>query len=405
MKLFILTSEPFPYGMATINRIKCYAKACICKGVECEVVAYRRYCETIHTPEIPSKGKIEEIPYVYVGGKSIRKDKGLIDKIHSALDDIRTYIYLLTNLRKGDVVLGYSNTIFLFSLIVIWITHLRKAKYVYELCELPFFGDSETQKKSRVRNYKHLFPRCDGFIAISESLSAVAKQYCSKRALVVKIPILVDFKKYEMDDASKDAPYPYIFHAGTLTESKDGILGMIEAFCIASGQIGTDLHFISTGNVKKSPHCEQIMSIIEKYNKEDKVIFTGYIDEDQLSHYLSEASLTIINKYPTLQNEYCFSTKLGEYLAASKPVIITNVGEAVNWLQDGSDSVIVPHSNIHALSSAIVEILKDDDRRQSLGKSGKDTCCQKFDYSQQAQNLVEFLYDLSRTPNQSSSNL
>lgn len=396
MKVYILTPEPFPYGMASINRIKCYAKACLHEGVACEVVAYRRYTETDKSPAIEARGVVDDIPYTYVGSKTVRTNRNMVDKLLSALDDVRTYLYLLKNLKQGDIVLGYSNLIYRFSSIIISIAHFKKAKYVYELCELPFFGDSETQLRKRTRNYKGLFPRCDGFISISESLSNIANEHKSKDAQVVKIPILVDFKKYEMKDASDKAPYPYIFHAGTLTEDKDGILGMIEAFCIASDHVDTDLHFISTGNVKKSPHYAQIMHLLEKYNKADKVIFTGYIDEVQLRMFLSEASLTIINKHPSLQNVYCFSTKLGEYLAASKPVILTNVGEATNWMKNGHDCIIVPHSNIYALSSAIESIMNSNDVRHTLGQRARETCYKNFDYSQQAKNLVDFFCCLSR---------
>lgn len=65
------------------------------------------------------------------------------------------------------------------------------------------------------------------------------------------------------------------------------------------------------------------------------MLFTGYLSHEDLKDYLSKASMVIINKYRNQQNEHCFSTKLGEYLAAAKPVIITNVGEAMNWLENG----------------------------------------------------------------------
>ena len=42
MKIYIVTGEPFPNGMAATNRIKCYAKAIHEGGLECEVVVYRR---------------------------------------------------------------------------------------------------------------------------------------------------------------------------------------------------------------------------------------------------------------------------------------------------------------------------------------------------------------------------
>ena len=42
MKVYILTKEPFPYGMASTNRIKCLAWAIKQEGIECEVNIFQR---------------------------------------------------------------------------------------------------------------------------------------------------------------------------------------------------------------------------------------------------------------------------------------------------------------------------------------------------------------------------
>ena len=42
MKVYIITKEPFPNGMAAVKRIVCYAKAWISQGIECEVLIYTR---------------------------------------------------------------------------------------------------------------------------------------------------------------------------------------------------------------------------------------------------------------------------------------------------------------------------------------------------------------------------
>lgn len=42
MKVYIVTTEPFPNGLAATGRIKCYAKALISEGVDVEVVNFHR---------------------------------------------------------------------------------------------------------------------------------------------------------------------------------------------------------------------------------------------------------------------------------------------------------------------------------------------------------------------------
>ena len=191
-------------------------------------------------------------------------------------------LFLSRNLQAGDIVLSYCGVYARYINWVIDIAHGKKVKFVRDLCELPYGTSKETNSKVKWRNYTltRQFPKCDGFIAISDSL--------------------VDI--------------PYIFHSGTLTEQKDGILGMIEAFGMALQKLSMPIMFISTGNKESSPHREAINELIEKYHLEKKLVFTGYLSETELKEYLSKASLVIINKYETQQNKYCFSTKLAEYM-------------------------------------------------------------------------------------------
>ena len=402
MKVYILTREPFPNGMAATNRIKCYAKAILQKGVLCEVLIFTR-TEIYGKPpkNTIGKGIFEGIPYKYIGETPLRDSNIVFRQINDRIDMVRTILYLFKHLREGDIVLGFLSASPYFISSIINIVHLKKAKYIRELCELPYGTSEETAKKIKLRKFTltNLFPKCDGFIAISNALVALAKKYKRTDAKILKVPILVDFEKYCLTDKSSEVDVPYIFHSGTLYEQKDGILGMIEAFGIALRQIPFTIRFISTGKMEDSPHKEVIHELITKYHLKDKILFTGYLSESELKDYLSKASLVIINKYDTQQNKYCFSTKLAEYLAASKPVIITRVGEAMNWLTDSKDAYIVETRQIDSLSEKIVEAFIDVQKRHAIAENGFNTCKNSFDYQNYSKQLIDFFTQISNDAN------
>ena len=402
MKVYILTREPFPNGMAATNRIKCYAKAILEKGVPCEVLICTR-TEVYGKPpkNTIGEGFFENIPYKYIGGTPLRGSNIILRQINDRKDMVQTMLYLFKHLRKGDIVLGFLNASPYYINAIINIAYLKKAKYVRELCELPYGTSQETAKKIKLRKFTltQLFPKCNGFIAISDALVALAEKYKRANAKILKVPILVDFEKYCIADKSNEVDIPYIFHSGTLYEQKDGILGMIEAFGIALRQIQFPIRFISTGKIENSPHKEAIYKLIEKYQLKDKILFTGYLSENELKDYLSKASLVIINKYDTQQNKYCFSTKLAEYLAASKPVIITKVGEAMNWLTDNKDAYIVETQRTDALAEKIVEAFTDVQKRHAIAENGFKTCKSCFDYRNYSKQLIDFFIQISNESN------
>lgn len=402
MKIYILTREPFPNGMAATNRIKCYAKAILEKGVPCEVLICTRTEVYGKAPKNTiGEGVFENIPYKYIGGTPLRGSNIILRQINDRMDKMRTMQYLFKHLKKGDIVLGYCGSFPHFINTIIRITHIRKAFYFRDLCELPYGTSQETARNIKLRKFilSKQFPLCDGFIAISDTLVTLAKKYKRTDAKVLKVPILVDFEKYCITDKSNEADVPYIFHSGTLYEQKDGILGMIEAFGIALHQTPFPIRFISTGKPENSPHKEAIYELIEKYHLKDNILFTGYLSEKELRDYLSKASLVIINKYNTQQNKYCFSTKLAEYLAASKPVIITKVGEATNWLTDNKDAYIVETQQVKYLAKKIVEAFIDAQKRHTIAKNGFKTCKNNFNYRNYSKQLIDFFTQVSNDTN------
>lgn len=396
MKVYIITREPFPNGMAATNRIKCYAKALIQEGVQCKVLIFIR-TENKGTiiKNIEGKGVFEGIPFQYIGGTPIRKSNVFIRKMDDYLDRLRLAIYLKRNLREGDIVLCYCGVFVFFINWLIGIIHSKKAKFIKDVCELPYGTSKENKSNIRKRNImlRKQFPKCNGFISISDALKDLVDKYKSPSAKNIKIPIMVDFEKYSLEDRSNQAAIPYIFHSGTLYEQKDGILGMIEAFGKVCQMYDKPLNFISTGFINKSPHAKDIRGLIHRYKLADKIYFTGYLSVDELQEYLSKASLVIINKYDTQQNKYCFSTKLAEYLAAEKTIILTNVGEAMCWLRDQESAYIVEPKNLGQLSNKIIYALENKEKSKLIAQRGKQVCMNYFDYKQYGRKLINFFID------------
>lgn len=392
MKVFIITKEPFPNGMAAVNRIKAYSKALIGKGIDCEVLIYTRteiYGNKVRNTE--GLGVVENIPFRYMKGTPLRESNVLIRKWNDIMDYHRLYGYLRMTLKPGDCVLAYGRD--LKSKKLIELTKSKGANYFQELCELPFGTSRETSKTigQRAKFERKIMPKLDGMIAISDALMKYAKKHCNEGCNIFKIPILVDFPKYDMQDRSAESPTPYIFHSGTLYEQKDGFLSMLRAFGKVVNQLPFEVKFISTGKPDGTTHEQEIKNIIGEYGLENRVIFTGYLSDEKLKEYLSKASFVIINKLTTQQNTYCFSTKLGEYMAASKAILITNVGEAMNWLTHGEDAYIIPPNDVDKLADAMKVMFENPELRAKLGKNAHETCKKSFSIEHNASKFISAL--------------
>lgn len=382
--------------MAATSRIINYAKGLNESGFETEVVLYQRSEAHGKTPlNTRGQGTFDGVTYRYIGKTPFQANNGLFRRCENWMDKRRAKSYLKRHLRQGNVVLGFIGTDVDYINDLIDIVHSRGTKYVRELNEIPYYGN---QTRDAMQGFKiaveKQFPKCDGFIAISDALVEFAGLHKSENAKIVKVPIIVDPAMYDHNDNSVDPGIPYIFHAGTLYEQKDGILGMLEAFGRALPQIGHSLKYILSGTIDSSPHATEILAIIDRFNLKDKVEFVGYLYKEKVVEYLHGASLAISNRNRTDQNFYGFSTKVGEYLASGTPLLTTDWGEAPRWLKDGESAYIVEAGNVEALSKAIVRAFTNDEERMRIGLGGQKVCRENFDYRHHGRRLASFLQSL-----------
>ena len=398
MKVCILTNEPFPEGMAAAQRIKCYARALRSAGAECEVVVCTRTEHRGSVRNTHNSGFFDGVAFRYIGDSTVISEHRWIRKWNGWNGNRRTVNHIRKNLSHGDVLFMYMGRY--PDLMLRFMKAAKKvgAYCVRDLCELPYGTGAETPEYVTLRNrvLDEQFPLLDGVVSISDSLMRLAQEHCSPSCKHIKVPIMVDYGEYNLPDTSAGQEIPYIFHSGTLYEQKDGILGMLEAFGIAVEKIGFPVHFVLTGSPENSPHKDEIHSLIDRYRIHDKVVFKGYLSDSELKDCLAGASLTIINKYPTQQNRYCFSTKLGEYLSAGKPVIVTRVGEAMNWLKDGESAFIIEPEDTSALADAIVRAFNNPEERAILSANARETASHCFDFKVWGRPLMDFLNNLGK---------
>jgi glycosyltransferase involved in cell wall biosynthesis len=61
-----------------------------------------------------------------------------------------------------------------------------------------------------------------------------------------------------------------------------------------------------------------------------------------------------------------------EYMAAARPIVATRVGGIPDVLQDGVTGLLVPPRDVAALADALVSLLREEERRESLGAAARD---------------------------------
>lgn len=390
MRIIFVLDNLYPNGKASSARVREYGKGFMENGIKVKIwmPAPRQPYRDTQVLNPKTKGIDENgVEYEYIAGTSKRHHNILVRQLQDFYGYTFTLIRLMIKCRKDDYIVIYEGSPNWHKLCIKAIK-FAGAKCGIELNELPYGTGKETentQKKRRIM-LKKIFPKLDFIWAISESLYKLAHQY-APQTKIIKVPIIVEGQLTGEDFPEQNTPY--IFHSGTLYEQKDGICGMVEAFGIACQRLQSPIEYILTGRLEQSPHAEELRAIIKKYKIENRVKFVGYLDMQTLRKYQKNCFLTIINKYDTQQNRYCFSTKLSEYLSFSRPVITTTVGEANNYLKDGINAFIVAPHSPELIAEKIVYAVNNPKITQVIGNEGHKLTEKEFDCRFQTKRIIE----------------
>ena len=117
----------------------------------------------------------------------------------------------------------------------------------------------------------------------------------------------------------------------------------------------------------KTTYQEEIESLVE--DMKDKVIFTGFINYDEISNYYAIADVAVL---PSTCEDAAPLTVI-EALVRGLPIITTRSGGIPEYAKDGSAIIIEKDENlVNNLTDAIDELLNDDNKLKEMSQKAKE---------------------------------
>jgi glycosyltransferase involved in cell wall biosynthesis len=393
MKVKVVFTSSYPVGAVSTHRIHNICKGLNLSGAELElllVYATERKNDIRNTHRL---GMFEEVRYRYIPRDIKRFNSRFLQKIRDYACVVKLFIILFLERKTYEnvIVIGPSLDFRIFIPIV---CRLLTKKVYIEINELPFVTTLDTLAgKIKYKLFRlGVLPNYDGSIVISEALRLYVLNTVNDSHRIIKIPILAtpSDKKF-VKDTNRPIEQKYLFHAGSLLEEKDGILSVLRAFAIVKDSVPYPIKYIFTGILENSPQKREIKYLINHLNLENDIIFVGYLSSEDLNRYLNFANLAVVYKRKNLQNEYCFATKITEYINFSIPIVTTNVGEAAYYIKSDLNGYIVGPDNIEELTNAIEFALLNESESARISKNALKLLDNEFNIEVQGRRLLEFL--------------
>ena len=134
----------------------------------------------------------------------------------------------------------------------------------------------------------------------------------------------------------------------------------------------------------KGVEREKLEKLAVNLKLEGKVIFTGFVSEDEKWGLLKRCDVFVL---PSLIEGHPIT--LIEAMACGKPVIATNIGPFPEIIKDGETGILIPvHSPIH-LANAIIDLAKDGKKRLNMGEKARKEVENRFDIKKIASDYLK----------------
>lgn len=234
---------------------------------------------------------------------------------------------------------------------------------------------------------KRALQNADGLLSVSQFTANLTNTVFGLKKQFEIIPNPIDSKLFQ-NESQDTQSNQYILYFGSLIRKK-GLLELplifnkvIEAYPEAKlVLIGKDVPDIISGNSSTWKMMQNLFS--EKALK--NVEYLGSVPYEQIKQKIQQSKICI---FPSFAE--AFPVSWLEAMAMQKPIVASNIGWANEMIENEENGFLVNPLNHNLYAERIVELLKDENLCQKIGKSAQKKVKKCFDIEILANKNIEF---------------
>jgi glycosyltransferase involved in cell wall biosynthesis len=216
-----------------------------------------------------------------------------------------------------------------------------------------------------------------------EYLHQIAPSHQSKFSLIYHGVNLKDFQAIANPDVKSVLEQPIILSVGRLVEKK-GFQDLLQALLIVKNS-GELFRCTIYGD---GPLCQQLEGWIEDHGMADEVRLMGESTQQDLISIFQSATLFVLTPVQTEDGDRDgIPNVLLEAMAVGVPVITTAVAGIPELVENNQNGLLYQPHDVEGISSGIIELLRNPDKRGQFGEAGSKKVKEQFDVAQAAKRL------------------
>lgn len=398
MHIVIPWQGSFPHGMALANRFIALAKGLQEQGESVSVLCLMPAARENAPAGLARRGTHSGVAYEYASKDLFRSSSRLMRQLQRFGGLVRALwrVWRRRAAGKLDLVLLPGMASLETSLILL-LAHMLHVPVVHERSEHPYLeaeGKGLLRRLERHYYFRFLVRNFRGVIVISTALERMYRPRIGRRARLLVLPASVDLSRFE--DGATPGPVEgrYVAWCGSVWGRKDGVMQLVQAFAQIADR-HPDVRLVLMAPLDESADCRRTREAIRGSGCADRIVTTGLVSQAEMPRYLRHAVVLTLARPSSVQAEYGFPTKLVEYLASGRPVIVTRVGDIPRYVEDGVNGYLVDPDDVRGFAMKIDHVLDHPDEARIVGDRGLQLARDVFSTGAQGPQLAAFLHSLA----------
>ncbi|MEO7835038.1 MAG: glycosyltransferase family 4 protein, partial [Ginsengibacter sp.] len=122
----------------------------------------------------------------------------------------------------------------------------------------------------------------------------------------------------------------------------------------------------------------------------DIISFLGRKTAKEIPKILCDSDILVLARPDNNQAKAGFPTKLGEYLASGKPVVITDTGEVSRYLSNNISAYLARPDDVKDFAEKILFALSDQNASK-IGRKGFEIAKENFNYQLYGNQILKIV--------------
>ena len=230
----------------------------------------------------------------------------------------------------------------------------------------------EQEPEDRAVTERRVMDETDVVVACTEQEKTdLSRLYHIDQDKVSVIPAGVDlelFKPMDRVEAKKELGWNgtyTVLYVGRIEPLK-GIGLIVEA--LAQMEIGRNARLMVVGGKPGlDPHLDELKALSKRLGVDERVTFTGSVDQKELPKYYNAADVFVLPSYYE-----SFGLSALEAMACGTPVVASRVGGLPSFIKSGESGYLVPWQCPEPFGERLDMLLSNAGLREAMGKTGRD---------------------------------